>query len=144
MIGSAKEFVRLRSSSDPAEYRRAAHEEAPLEVWMAVIADHPAFRQWVAHNKTVPLEVLDLLAGDEDVTVRLVVAGKRKAPDRILRRLAVDPDESVRLRVASHRNAAEATLRMLASDAWDEIRKVVQDRLTTERPLTDPGNHARR
>jgi hypothetical protein len=96
MIGSADEFVTLRSSRDPAEYRRAAHEQAPLKVWMKVIVDYPDFRQWVAHNKTVPLEVLDLLAGDEDVKVRWFVAGKRKTPDRILRRLAVDPDESVR------------------------------------------------
>ncbi|MCD0446252.1 hypothetical protein LO763_21810 [Glycomyces sp. A-F 0318] len=129
MIGSAEEFVALRSSSDPAEYQRAAHEEAPLEVWMTVIADHPAFRQWVAHNKTVPLEILDLLAGDEDVTVRLFVAGKRKMPDRILRRLAVDPDASVRLRVARHRNATGTTLRMLQSDSWDEVRNIAQDRL---------------
>lgn len=129
MIGSAGEFVRLRSSSDPVEYWRAAHEEASLAVWMKVIADYPDYRQWVAHNKTVPLEVLDLLAGDEDAIVRLVVAGKRKASDRILRCLAVDTDESVRLRVACHRNAAEATLRMLEHDSWDEIRKVVQYRL---------------
>ncbi|THV42931.1 hypothetical protein [Glycomyces buryatensis] len=130
MIGSADEFVTLRSSGDPAEYRRAAHEEAPLAVWLAVIDGHPEYRKWVAHNKTVPLEVLDLLAGDEDAIVRLRVAGKRKVSDRILRRLADDSHESVRMRVARHRNASRETLRLLEQDSWDEVRKVVRDRLT--------------
>lgn len=129
MISSAEEFVALRSSTDPAEYWRAAHEEAPIEVWMKVIADYPDYRKWVAHNKTVPLTILDLLAGDEDSAVRVFVARKRKATDQILRRLAVDPDESVRLAVARHRNASTATLRLLESDPWDEVRKVVQARL---------------
>jgi hypothetical protein len=129
MIGSAEEFVQLRSSTEPGEYRRAAHEEAPLEIWLQVIDEYPDFRRWVAHNKTIPLEVLDLLAGDEDAMVRYTVASKRKAPDRILRRLAADPDESVRMRVARHPKASAATLRLLEHDSWDEVREVVRDRL---------------
>jgi hypothetical protein len=129
VIGSAEEFVQLRSSSEPAEYHRAAHEEAPLEVWLQVINEYPDFRRWVAHNKTIPLEVLDLLAGDEDAMVRYTVASKRKVSDRILRGLAADLDESVRLRVASHPKTSAATLRLLEHDPWDEVRKVVRDRL---------------
>ena len=41
MIDSAAEFVRLRLSSDPAEYRRAAREEAPENVWLEVIEAYP-------------------------------------------------------------------------------------------------------
>ena len=34
---TAKEFVRLRLSEDSADYLRAAHEEATLDVWLEVI-----------------------------------------------------------------------------------------------------------
>ncbi|GAA4623217.1 hypothetical protein GCM10023113_07300 [Cellulomonas oligotrophica] len=83
MIESAAEFVGLRTSEDPGEYQRAAREEAPLEVWLAVIEDHPEMRQWVAHNKTVPAVVLERLAGDSDPTVRWTVAIRRSAPAHV-------------------------------------------------------------
>jgi hypothetical protein len=38
MIRTAEEFVLLRTSADPEEYRRAALDEAPAEVWHEVIA----------------------------------------------------------------------------------------------------------
>ena len=41
MIESADEFRRLRESDDPAEYLRAAHEPARLDVWREVIARFP-------------------------------------------------------------------------------------------------------
>jgi len=65
-ITSADEFVRLRTSESPEDYRRAASEDAPLDVWYAVIADHPEMRFWVAQNKTVPTAVLELLSEDAD------------------------------------------------------------------------------
>ncbi|MGO4249462.1 hypothetical protein AB4Y87_19790 [Paenarthrobacter sp. RAF54_2] len=79
MIQSAAEFVRLRSSEDPAEYHRAAHEEADVSVWLDVIDKYPDMRFWVAHNKTVPLEILELLASDPDVRVRSFVATKERS-----------------------------------------------------------------
>ena len=53
-IESAEEFIRLRTSEDEAEYRRAASEEAPDQVWAALIEQHPEVRFWVAQNKTSP------------------------------------------------------------------------------------------
>ena len=41
MITSAEEFRDLRLSEDPAEYDRAAMEEAPLQVWRDVISRFP-------------------------------------------------------------------------------------------------------
>ena len=55
MIGSAEEFVRLRSSSNLIDYQRAAHDDAPDAVWLDVIQRFPDYRFWVAHNKTVPV-----------------------------------------------------------------------------------------
>ena len=56
VITSAEEFVQLRTSRNPDEYHRAAHEEASVETWLDVIERFPDMRSWVAHNKTVPLE----------------------------------------------------------------------------------------
>ncbi|MGF9754534.1 hypothetical protein AAII07_04985 [Microvirga sp. 0TCS3.31] len=77
MIESAEEFVRLRTSTDPAEYRRAAHEEAAERTWIEVIERYPDMRSWVAHNKTVPLSILKILRHDADEQVRLTVTSKR-------------------------------------------------------------------
>ncbi|MGW5380983.1 hypothetical protein [Nocardia sp. NPDC003963] len=76
MIESAEEFVRLRCSEDPAEYNRAAHEEASEQTWREVIARFPEMRVRVAHNKTVPLNILEELRGDDE-WVRSMVRAKR-------------------------------------------------------------------
>jgi hypothetical protein len=112
MIESAEEFVRLRESNDP----RAAHEEAPLEVWHAVIAGWPEMREWVALNKTVPVEILEVLARDEDVKVRTTVAMKRKLTPELFELLAADPDEGVRGRIAYNEKAPAEVIERLKRD----------------------------
>ena len=77
VIESAEEFVRLRSSEDPAEYNRAAHDSASVSTWLDVIERYPEMREWVAHNKTVPLEILEQLRNDPDERVRWMVLKKR-------------------------------------------------------------------
>jgi hypothetical protein len=76
MIESADEFRRLRKSADPEEYLRAAHDEAPVEVWMEVISRWPDMRFWVAQNKKVPLSILEVLENDSDPHVRDMVLRK--------------------------------------------------------------------
>lgn len=78
MISSAQEFLGLRFSEDPELYNRAAHEEAPEDVWLELVEEYPESRFWVAQNKTVPLTVLKRLASDDDSRVRGMVAMKRK------------------------------------------------------------------
>jgi hypothetical protein len=129
VIESAEEFVRLRSSEDPAEYRRAAWEEAPLEVWYEVIERFPDMREWVAHNKTVPMEILRVLVRDPDVRVRDTVARKNKLDEPLLRLLAKDPDEGVRLAIAGHKKAPEGLLREMLGDPWGNINELIQERL---------------
>src|SRR5689334_2460666 len=77
MILSAEEFIRLRTSEVQAEYHRAAHEEAPAEVWWDLVRNYPDMKVWVVHNKTVPLSILEALSTDESVAVRGAVARKR-------------------------------------------------------------------
>jgi hypothetical protein len=100
MIANASEFCRLRESEDPADYFRAAHEEAAVEVWAEVLAQRPDMAFWVAQNKTVPVVILEQLAADESVDVGVMVARKRKIPEQIAIGLAGDPDETVRAALA--------------------------------------------
>ena len=102
MILSAEEFVRLRTSEKEEEYNLAAHSEAPMEVWLEVIEKYPGYREWVAHNKKVPIEILEILANDSDDRVRSTVATKRKLSPKLFQKLAKDPDEGVRQRIACY------------------------------------------
>ena len=129
MIGSAEEFVRLRTSDLPEEYLRAASEEAPLEVWHEVINNHPDMRYWVAHNKTVPIAILEILAGDQDERVRMMVAEKRKLPETVQLRLTEDPSSMVRSALAYNKKATSRVLAILAIDPDPEIRQIAQERL---------------
>lgn len=129
VIKSAEEFVKLRTSEIKEEYDRAVYEEAPLDVWMAIVQDYPDMRKWVAHNKAVPVEVLDVLSKDADARVRDVVARKRKSTLPILERLATDPDATVRHSVAWNKSTPSTLLQRLLSDPWSPVVEVARTRL---------------
>ena len=137
MIESAEEFVRLRCSEQMEEYVRAAHEDAPLEVWLEVIERYPDMKPWVVHNKTVPLSILELLSHAPDPNVRWSVAMKRKAGRAILERLAADPDASVRVSVASNRKTPLDVVERLTADPdyWvaESARERLADRAEADR-----------
>ena len=116
MIDSAEEFIRLRKSELQEEYNRAAHDEAPMTVWLELVQKHPEMKVWVVHNKTVPLEILEALSLDEDPKVRSSVARKRKASHEIMERLARDTDESVRHGVACNKKTPPTILKLLLDD----------------------------
>lgn len=137
MISSAEEFVALRSSEKPEEYHRAAWEEAPSEVWHEVIEKYPDYRIWVAHNKSVPIDILRTLADDHDARVRSFVASRRKLDEATQEKLAKDPDSGVRMCLASNKKATERVLALLLDDPWDEIRKVARDRLGQTRSFDE-------
>ena len=132
MIASVDEFIRLRYSDDPSEYRRAANEPAALGVWLELIERHPDSRVWIARNKTVPVEVLSILVEDPSPEVRFAVAMKRSLTPGLLDRLADDPDESVRLQVARHRNTPKGILERLARDDWESVASAAAERLGRE------------
>jgi len=129
MIQSADEFVRLRSSPEQRDYSRAATEEAAPGVWLEVIERYPEFRKWVAHNKTVPLDVLRVLAADPDPSVRMMVALKGKLTADLLEQLSEDPDEGVRIRVAMHRRTSIDVRRRLAQDESSVVRREAEARI---------------
>ena len=134
MIESAEEFVRLRESDWPEDYRRAAHEEAPLEIWLKVIEDYPQMRFWVAQNKTVPLRILEILARDPDPHVRGMVASKRKLTPEIQLILADDPDDGVRDRLANNAKATRQALEKVAAGERGPASRSARRRLANDTP----------
>lgn len=125
MITTAEEFCRLRESEIPEEYGRAAHEDAPLEVWRLIIETKPEMRVWVAQNTTVPLGILEELAGDSDVRVRHMVAMKRKISEAIAVRLARDEDDGVRAALARNAKLPDAALAILRADRTPLIQEAL-------------------
>jgi hypothetical protein len=63
-------------SENPDEYHRAANEDASAQTWLDVIDRYSDQRFWVAQNKTVPLDILELLRHDPDERVRSMVRAK--------------------------------------------------------------------
>jgi hypothetical protein len=90
-------------------------------------------KTWVAHNKTVPLEILRVLAADSDPSVRYAVAFKRKLDDAMFEALAADGDEEVRQRVAYNPKAPISVLERLAADASAFVSVVAAERLLRRR-----------
>jgi len=129
MILSAEEFVRLRTSDVREEYVRAADEGAPVGVWRDIISRFPEMREWVAHNRMVPLEVLEILAHDSQSQVRAVVAGKRKLSAELFELLSQDSDEVVRQRVAYNKKAPMHIIKRLALDQVPMVSSVALLRL---------------
>jgi hypothetical protein len=131
MICSADEFVKLRISEEQAEYSRAIHEDATLEIWLEVIERFPDMREWVVRNKTVPLEILRVLASDPDRRTRWAVAGKRKLDRQLFDALSRDPDEGVRNRIACNRKVPREILERLAMDVDPMVRSTANNRLAS-------------
>jgi hypothetical protein len=129
MINSAEEFIALRLSNDPEMYNKSAHDSASVEVWRDVIADYPNMKRWVAHNKTVPLDILRILADDPDPDVRMTVAMKRKCDAALFEKLANDPHMSVRLAVAFNAKTPKEILQRLSRDSLERVAEIAAARL---------------
>ena len=129
MIKSAKEFVRLRNSTILEEYNRAAQEEAPDEVWLEIINKYPEMKKWVAHNKKIPLFILDILAKDKNRRVRSTVARKRKLSYELYDLLSKDSCESIRLAIAANPKVPKEILESMLTDEWEDVVETVKERL---------------
>lgn len=122
MIHSADEFVSLRTSADLSKQELATTEQASVETWADVIARFPEMRTWVAHNKTVPLEILKILARDRDHSVRASVAQKRRLDQELFEALSRDTDEVVRQRIAYNKKTPVEIIERLVEDDVPLVR----------------------
>lgn len=122
MIESAEEFKKLRESENSEEYTRASTEQADTEVWKQVLKKYDYLSVWVAQNKTVPLEILEILSCHSDSRVRSMVARKRKLTEQLMLTLAKDKDASVRNAVANNAKATTTVLGILQKDSEEFVR----------------------
>ena len=129
MIETAEEFKRLRESESPDEYQRAANEEVSTHAWHQIIESLPEMRFWAAQNKKVPIEILRILAEDEDPKVRSMVAEKRKIGKEIKDILVQDADSSVRGRLAWNSKLETSYLRTLSKDPEGFVREAALNQL---------------
>lgn len=129
MINSAEEFLRLRCSENPDEYSRAANEDAPLDVWLDLISNHEEMKEWVIQNKTVPIEILEVLSHDNSVAIRTAIADKRKLTLALFEILSRDKDEVVRQRIAYNRKTPTPIIERLLLDSSQLVRDAATTRI---------------
>jgi hypothetical protein len=129
MIQSADEFIRLRTSEIKEEYDRSAHDTADISTWTDVIEKYPDYKEWVIHNKTVPIEILERLTLDNDPKIRSAVARKRKINDKIFLMLSVDNDENVRYALMSNADLTVDKLMNIKTSDSDWLVKQLNERI---------------
>jgi len=120
MISSAEEFIKLRDSSIKTEYDRAAMDDADISIWRDIIERYPNYRKWVAHNKTVPIEILEELC-ECDAGVRCFVAAKRKLTAKLFEKLSKDPDAMVRVAIAANKKTPIVIIEKLLRDFDSDV-----------------------
>lgn len=129
MIISAEEFKRLRTSENLEEQRFSAQETAEVSVWFEVIEKFPELKVWVAHNKTIQLEVLEFLAKDQDEKVRSSIARKRKINQKIFDLLKNDRDENVRYALLSNTKLSLDMKKEVKVDDSEWLMKELNEKL---------------
>ena len=125
MILSAEEFVRLRESEDPSEYIRSGVDTAELSVWLDIIYKYPEMRVWVARNRTVPPEVIRLLAKDNDPLVSGSISRKYPLEDDLYHDLSRDIDEGIRAGLTYNKKIPIDILKYMSENDSSEFVKEV-------------------
>jgi len=129
MIETADEFIRLRQSDNMDEQHRAGHDTADISVWMDVIKSYPDFKIWVIRNKTIQIEILEILCTDKDPNVRSEVARKRKINDTIFNLLCVDPDENVRYSLMWNTKLTLEKIKTIKVDDSDWLKEQLANKI---------------
>lgn len=128
MILSAEEFIRLRSSDDLAQQKRAVSEAATVDTWHKVLDRYPDYKVWVIRNKTVPIEILELLSADGDPKIRAEVAAKRKINKDIISKLAQDQDENVRHALMRNAKLSSDDITLIDTSDSPFLRQALRER----------------
>lgn len=129
MIKTAEEFIRLRQSENLEEQSRASREPAEIEIWLEIIDKYPEFKVWIAHNKTIQIEILEILSNDIDPTIRESIARKRKINETIFSRLSQDTDENVRYALIWNTKISVDKIKMIKVDDSEWLKIKLTERL---------------
>ncbi len=126
MIRDAEEFIKLCLGQDPEEINKTLSDNAALETWFEVIKKYPGRRIDVAQNRTIPEEVMRILASCDDPTVRSLIAQKRRLVPDLFSLLARDPDETVRRAIAANQKTPLELVRGLTADSIESVASVAE------------------
>lgn len=85
--------------------------------------------EWVAHNRLIPIEIMEILAGDANERVRFKIAAKNRLSEHIQLILANDSVSSVRQRIAYNKKSTLQVLSILLTDEDKEIRMLAKTRI---------------
>lgn len=129
MITSVEEFIKLRTGDKKEDQDRASLDSANNAVWLDIVQNHPEYRVWVVHNKTIPVDILELLAEDENAAVRAAVARKRKINDKIFNLLSVDKDENVRYALICNTKLQKEKKRLIQTDGSQWLKSTLDEQL---------------
>jgi hypothetical protein len=122
---TVQEYVQL--VNDDFKKARAVIKEA--EFWIGVLKNAPDLKFEVVLNKSLPGDILSMLAKDEDDRIRSFVAMKRSLPHEVFHWLSCDENESVRMAIARNPKTPADILEKMKNDSWSEIRNVITERL---------------
>jgi hypothetical protein len=129
LIHQASEFITALEASDATENNLIRFGKASTQTWLEIIRHSEDAAVWVALNKTIPLEMLEVLAKHSSARVRRFAADKNRITPELIALLATDSDPSVRLRIANHKKTSAEILRRLLRDDWDQVVEIAQQRL---------------
>ena len=121
MINTTSEFIKLRNSDIPAEYNRTGIEEAPIDVWMELIENHPDMKVWVARNKSIPMEIINILSLDNDPVIRDAISSKYPLDIEIYQLFSKDADEGIRAKLTYNKGLPLFILKDMAKNDPSEF-----------------------
>ena len=89
---------------------------------------YPDFKIWVIHNKTIPIEILEILSRDSDAEVRSAVARKRKINQTIKLDLSQDIDQNVRFALMSNSTMTITELNQIRVEDSAWLKEQIEER----------------
>lgn len=131
MITSVDEFLSLCASGKLVDINRSLQDEASIEIWMELVSNFSPHQIDVAQNRTIPPEIMRILATQGDEVVRTILAEKRKLPVDIFGLLANDSSELVRKKIAANQKTPIEIVENLANDENEDVSRVAKFRLSS-------------
>ena len=85
----------------------------------------------MAQNRTIPSEIMRILAAQGDEVVRSILAEKRRLPPDLFDLLSKDPSSLVRKKVAANKKTSIDIVRSLVGDVDEEVARVAEFQLNS-------------
>lgn len=91
---------------------------------MDLIENHHDMKVWVARNKSIPKEIINILSRDINPIVRDAISSKYPLDFDIYLLLSKDPDDGIRVRLTYNKKLPTSILKEMAdNDPSEFVRK---------------------